>query len=308
MDAPDHEGRTVAITGASGFVGRSLAACLRAGGHRVLELVRREVRGDDEVQWDPRAGTVDDARLEGLQALVHLAGEPILGLRWSRAKRSRIASSRVLGTRAIVAAIARLEDPPGVLVAASAIGIYGDRGDAVLDEDATAGTGFLAETCAAWEAETDRVRSDVRAVKMRLGVVLDANGGALKMMLPAFKAGFGGRLASGQQWFPWVALDDAVGALQHAIQDESLRGAVNLVAPGEVRNAEFTRTLARSLRRPALIPVPRFVLRLALGKEQADEMLVSSVRVRPAALQQSGFEFRYPGLVDALGLALGSPR
>lgn len=302
------ESKTIAITGASGLLGRTLAAFLRTGGHRVLELVRREPRAVHEVRWDPAAGTVDHAQLEGVDAVVHLAGESIFGLRWSAEKKRRIVDSRVKGTRAIVDAIGRLESPPAVFVAASAIGFYGDRDEEELTEEAPLGTGFLAETCAAWEAETEAVPAGVRAVKMRLGVVLDPGGGALRMMLPAFRSGGGGRLASGKQWFPWVVLDDVIGAMHRAMFDGSLAGPVNLVAPGKVRNSEFSRTLGRALARPALLPVPRFALRAALGAEQADEMLLASVRVKPAALQRSGFTFRYPELSAALAHALGRER
>ncbi len=299
------EGKTIAITGASGLVGSTLAAFLRTGGHRVLELVRRAPTAPHEVRWDPAGGTVDTARLEGVDAIVHLAGESIFGLRWTDAKKERIARSRVVGTRTLVDAIGRMEEPPGVLVAASAIGWYGDRGDEELPETAPRGEGFLADTCAEWEGEVDRLRPGVRAVKMRLGVVLDAGGGALATMLPAFTLGLGGRLGSGRQWFPWIALDDVVGAMYLAMHRRTLEGPVNLVAPGQVRNAEFTRAMGRVLRRPTVFPVPRPALRLALGAEQADEMLLSSVRVVPGALERAGYGFRFPGIHAALGHALG---
>lgn len=301
------EPMTVAITGASGLVGRSLAAFLRTGGHRVLELVRREARAPHEVRWDPLGGTVDTAALEGIDAVVHLAGESIFGFRWSDAKKERITASRIQGTRTLVNAIASMERPPRTLVAASAIGWYGDRGDEELREDAPMGTGFLAETCAAWEAEVDGVPEGVRAVKMRLGVVLDPGGGALKTMMPAFKLGGGGRLASGKQWFPWIVLDDVIGAFHHALTRDDVHGPVNVVAPGALRNTEFTKVLGGVLRRPTILPAPRFGLRLALGKQQADEMLLASVRVVPERLLETGFPFRYPelegGLKHALGLA-----
>lgn len=299
------ERKTIAITGASGLVGSTLAAFLRTGGHRVLELVRRAPTAPHEVRWDPAGGTVDTARLEGVDAIVHLAGESIFGLRWTGEKKERIARSRVVGTRTLVDAIGRMEEPPGVLVAASAIGWYGDRGEEQLPETAPRGEGFLADTCAEWEGEVDRLRPGVRAVKMRLGVVLDAGGGALATMLPAFTLGLGGRLGSGRQWFPWIALDDVVGAMHLAMYRPSMEGPVNLVAPGQVRNAEFTRSMGRVLRRPTIFPVPRPALRLALGSEQADEMLLSSVRVVPEALQREGYGFRYPEVDAALGHALG---
>lgn len=298
-------GKRIAITGASGLIGRTLAAFLRTGGHEVLELVRREPRGDHEVRWDPLGGTVDTARLEGIDGLVHLAGESIFGLRWSDQKKERIVRSRVEGTRTIVSALGKMERPPGVFVAASAIGLYGNRGDEVLPEDAPKGTGFLADTCAAWEAEAVQVPGGVREVRARLGVVLDPGGGALKTMLPAFLAGAGGRLGDGKQWFPWLALDDAIGAFHAALFDERLSGPVNLVAPGELTNGQFTKALGRAVRRPTIVPAPRFAMRAALGREQADEMLLSSVRVQPAALQDIGFPFAYGEIDGALGHALG---
>lgn len=298
-------GKRIAITGASGLIGRTLAAFLRTGGHEVLELVRREARADHEVRWDPANGTVDVAALEGVDGIVHLAGESIFGLRWTAEKKRRIEESRVKGTRAIVEAINAMERPPSVLVAASAIGMYGSRGDEVLTETSAPGTGYLAETCKAWEAEVEALRDDVREVRGRLGVVLDAGGGALDTMLPAFKAGVGGRLGSGKQWFPWIALDDAVGAFHAGLYDERLSGPVNLVAPGEVTNQTFTKALGRTLRRPTVLPAPAFAMRLALGAEQADEMLLSSVRVKPAALEAVDFPFAFGDVERALGHALG---
>ncbi|MEM1448885.1 MAG: TIGR01777 family oxidoreductase [Planctomycetota bacterium] len=300
--------RTIAITGASGLVGRSLAAFLRTGGHRVLELVRREPRHAYEVRWDPALGTVDTDGLDGIDAIVHLAGESIFGSRWNAAKKARVVDSRVRGTRALVGAIGRLRRPPRTVVFASAIGYYGDRGEEELSEDAPLGTGFLAETCEAWEAEAKRLPDGVRGTRMRLGVVLDPGGGALRTMLPAFRAGVGGPLGGGRQWFPWIALDDVLGAFHRALYDDDLAGPVNLVAPGEVRNAAFVKTLAGVLRRPGVLPAPRFALRAALGRQQADEMLLASTRVRPTALERAGFPFRYPVLEDALEHALGLRR
>lgn len=303
-----YRAQTIAISGASGLVGRALASFLRTGGHRVLELVRREVRSAHEVRWDPEGGTVDHGRLEGVDALVHLAGESVFGLRWTAAKKRRIAESRVLGTRAIVDAIGAMSSPPKTFIAASAIGWYGDRGDEPLHEGMPRGTGFLADTCAAWEGEVDRLREGVRATKMRLGVVLDPGGGALGAMLPPFKAGLGGRLGNGRQWFPWVMLDDVVGAFHRALYDESLSGPVHVVAPGELRNGEFTKTLGRVLGRPTVIPAPRAALRAALGREQAEEMLLTSIRAQPTSLDRAGFAFRYPSLQAGLQHSLGSPQ
>lgn len=303
--AAGFEGRTIAITGASGLVGSSLAAFLRTGGHRVLELVRREARAPHEVRWDPSGDGTDHAALEGIDVLVHLAGESIFGLRWTDDKKRRIVDSRVEGTRSVVNALAKLERPPRACIFASAIGLYGDRGDEVLEEDAAPGTGFLAETCQAWEAEAERLRDDVRGVRMRLGIVLDPGGGALKTMMPAFKAGLGGRLGSGEQWFPWVALDDVIGAMHFAMHANGLAGPVNLVAPEEHTNRSFTKTLGRVIRRPTILPAPAFAMRAALGAEQAEEMLLASVRVRPARLLEAGYPFARPGLERALKHASG---
>lgn len=303
--ASGFEARTIAITGASGLVGSSLAAFLRTGGHTVLELVRREPRAEHEVRWDPAAGEVDHASLEGIDALVHLAGESIFGLRWTEDKKRRIADSRVQGTRAIAQATHRMARPPKVCVFASAIGFYGDRGDDVLTEDAARGDGFLADTCAAWEDEARGVAEGVREVRTRLGVVLDPGGGALRTMLPAFRLGVGGRLGGGAQWFPWVALDDVIGAMHFAMHREDVEGPVNLVAPGEVTNAGFTRALGRTLRRPTVLPVPKPALSLAIGAEQAREMLLASVRVRPERLLSLGYGFAHPELGPALSHALG---
>ncbi|MEL6716759.1 MAG: TIGR01777 family oxidoreductase, partial [Planctomycetota bacterium] len=262
-------------------------------------------RAPHEVRWDPVAGTVDAAALEGIDGLVHLAGESIFGLRWSDAKKARIVQSRVQGTRAIVRAVAGMERPPRVCVFASAIGFYGARGDEVLTEDSSLGTGFLAETCEAWEAEVSALPDAIREVRTRLGVVLDPGGGALRTMLPAFRAGGGGRLGDGKQWFPWIALDDVVGAMHRALHDDGMRGPVNLVAPGEVQNAAFTKALGRALRRPTIVPVPRFALKAAIGAEQASELLLASSRVRPQRLLDAGYPFSRPDLDGALLHALG---
>jgi len=298
----------IALTGASGFVGSRLAALLTTGGHEVLRLVRRAPRAPGEVRWDPQAGSVDTTALEGLDAVVHLAGEPVVGLRWTAAKKQRIAASRIQGSAALVAALGRLRRPPRTFVAASAIGYYGERGDEVLTESSAGGSGFLADTCAAWEAETRAARAFARVVQLRLGVVLDPAGGALRAMLPAFRCGVGGPLAGGRMWFPWVALDDVLGAFVHALARKDLAGPVNLAAPGELRQGEFARILGAALRRPAFSPAPRFAVRALLGRQQADEMLLASVRVAPAALQSSGFSFRWPEAGPALAHALGVER
>lgn len=303
----------IGMTGATGFVGSRLAALLSTGGHDVVRFVRRVPRDATEVRWDPRqwnpaANAGDRAALEGLDAVIHLAGESVAGLRWTAAKKARIAQSRLEGSRTLVAGLCALERPPRIFLAASAVGFYGQRGDEVLTEASARGTGFLAETCEAWEAETARAADFARVVQLRLGVVLDPAGGALRVMLPAFRMGAGGPLAGGAAWFPWVALDDVLGAFVHALATEGLAGPVNVAAPGEVRQGDFARALGRALRRPAFVPVPRLALRAILGREQADEMLLASARVRPLALKTSGFPFAYPDLDAALGHVLGTTR
>lgn len=293
----------IAVTGATGLVGRALTAFLRTGGHEVLR-VTRSPREETDVQWDPAAKTIDAGALEGCDAVVHLAGESLFGLRWSDAKKRAIYESRVAGTQLLAETLASLARPPRVLVSASASGWYGDRGDEALDEDALPGTGFLADVCRAWETATDPARhAGLRVVNLRLGVVLSAAGGALATMLPAFSLGLGGRIGSGAQWFPWIALDDVLGIAHEAIFGV-LEGPVNAAAPNPVTNADYTRTLARVLHRPAAIPVPARVLRGLLG-ELADEMLFASARVLPGRLGAAGFPFLFPELESALAFELG---
>jgi len=293
----------VAITGATGLVGGAIGAFLTTGGHTVLP-VTRSPRGAGDVGWDPAAGRIDAAALEGCDAVVHLAGESLFALRWSEAKKRAIRESRVAGTRLLAETLARLERPPRVLVSASAIGIYGDRGDETLDEESAPGEGFLAEVCRAWEEAADPARAaGIRVATLRLGVVLSAQGGALATMLPPFRLGLGGRLGEGRQWFPWVALEDVVGAAHHAIHG-TLEGPVNVTSPQPVTNADYTRTLGRVLRRPTVLPVPAAALRGLLG-EMAEEMLLASTRVAPRRLAAAGFPFLYPELDAALAFELG---
>lgn len=297
------EPQRVAITGATGLVGGALSAFLRTGGHEVLGVTRSPKQPSD-VRWNPSEKSIDAERLEGVDAVVHLAGENLFALRWTDEKKRSILDSRIEGTRLLSETLAGLERPPRVMVSASAIGYYGSRGDAVVDEASEAGSGFLSDVCEAWEAATEPARAaGIRVVNLRLGVVLTAQGGALATMLPAFRLGLGGRLGSGEQWFPWVALDDVIGAVHAAIHGE-LEGPVNAASPHPVTNADFTRTLARVLGRPAVIPVPAPALQTLLG-ELADEMLLSSTRVRPTRLAESGFAFSFPDLEDALAFELG---
>jgi uncharacterized protein len=290
----------VAVTGAGGLVGSALVSTLRASGHRVIPLVRRAPRaGEDALGWDPSSGSITPAA-PALDAVIHLAGESIMGLRWTAAKKQRIRESRTAATRLLVQTLVRLPRPPAVLISASAIGYYGSRGDEVLTEDSRPGIGFLADVARDWEAATAAaIAHGLRVVNPRIGVVLSARGGALAKMLTPFRLGVGGVVGDGTQWMSWIALDDVVGAIRHALATESLRGPVNAVAPEPVTNAELTRTLGRVLRRPTLVPLPTFAARMAMG-EMADALLLASQRVVPARLQASGYVFRRPSLEGAL--------
>jgi uncharacterized protein (TIGR01777 family) len=297
--------KVIAITGATGFIGSALVERLTATGHTVRRLVRRErLRRPGDVFWDPAAGRLDPQALHEVDAVVHLAGEPI-AQRWTAGAKYRIRDSRVRGTELLATAIASLPRPPQVLVSGSAMGIYGDRGDQELDETSAPGRGFLAEVATAWEAAAEpAARAGVRVVKVRTGLVLSPRGGALARLLLPFRMGVGGRVGSGRQWVSWIGLHDAVGAIMHALNTEPLVGPVNLAAPSPVRNVELTQTLAKVLRRPAVVPVPRFALRLAFG-EMGEATLLASQRMRPRRLLESGYRFGYPALEGALRHELG---
>lgn len=290
----------IIVTGATGLIGTALVSKLRAAGHHVVRLVRKEPLGDSDVLWDPNAGKLDPMPLEGLDAAVHLAGENIAGARWNEAVKKKIHDSRVNGTRLLAETLARLKTPPRTLVCASAIGFYGDRGDEVLTEESPRGSGFLADVCADWE-ETAALaeKKGVRRVSLRIGVVLSPDGGALRKMLPPFRMGLGGVIGSGRQYWSWVSIEDVTGVILHALNTPSLKGPVNTVAPQPPTNAEFTRTLGRVLGRPTVFPMPAFVARLALG-EMADALLLASARVVPARLKASGYSFRHADLETAL--------
>ena len=298
----------VAVTGASGLLGAQLCAFLGTGGHDVVRLVRGAGEaGPDTARWDPAAGTIAAEALEGLDAVVHLAGENIAGGRWNEARKRRILASREEGTGLMARTLAGLARPPAVLVCASAVGIYGDRGAEVLTEASRPGTGFLAEVCRAWEGACEPARAaGVRVANLRFGAILTPAGGALRKLRVPFGLGLGGRIGSGTQSMSWVSIDDAVGAVHHAIVQETLAGPVNVVAPEQVTNAGFTRTLGRVLRRWTLAPLPACVARLALG-EMADEVLLASQRVVPARLEATGYAFLQPTLEGALRRLLGRP-
>jgi hypothetical protein len=294
----------VLVSGASGLVGTSLVRTLEAHGHHACRLVRRPPRSGDEISWDPARGILPARELEGFDAVVHLAGENVASGRWTAARKSAIRGSRVSGTGLLARRLAELERRPSVLVSASAIGFYGDRGEELLDETSPAGDGFLARVCAEWEASADPARTaGIRVVHARIGIVLAAQGGALARMLAPFRFGLGGRLGAGRQWMSWIALEDVVSVLQTAVADERLVGPVNAVAPEPVRNADFTRVLARTLDRPALAHVPAFALRTLAGG-LADELLLASIRVAPRVLQRCGFRHARPTLEQTLASLL----
>lgn len=304
-----HEPRRILVTGATGLVGRRLLAALRDDEQRVGAVTRRpeEARFGDGVEpvgWDGVA--VAPAALAASEGVVHLAGEPVLGGLPTAARRKRILESRVDSTRALVRAMGELSpaERPRVFVCASAVGIYGDRGEELLEESAAPGSGFLADVCIAWEkAAQPAEQLGVRTVSLRIGVVLAREGGALGPIATAFRFGLGGRLGSGRQWFPWVHVDDLVGMIRHALRDEQWRGVVNATAPNPVRNAEWTQAVAAVLRRPAVLPVPALALKVALG-EMAGELL-GSRRVVPKRALELGFRFEFEHLEDALRVELG---
>jgi uncharacterized protein (TIGR01777 family) len=300
-----HPPLRIAVSGASGLIGAQLVAFLTGGGHTVHRLVRRAPEAGD-IAWDPARGTIDAAALEGVDAVVHLAGESVAG-RWTDSRRAAIRESRVAGTALLARTLAGLSRPPRVFVSASAVGWYGhDRGEAELDEDSTAGTGFLAEVCRAWEAAADPARDGgIRVVHPRIGVVLSARGGALAQMLTPARMGGGGPIGTGRQRLSWIALDDVLGALLHCIVAD-VRGPVNLVAPNPVAQATFARTLGHVLHRPAVVPLPAFAVRAAFGA-MGEEILLGGQRVLPRRLEASGYRFLRPTLEEALRFELGMP-
>lgn len=294
------------MVGASGLVGSALVPALRQQGHQVVTLVRRPARREDEIAWNPAAGELEPATLASTDAIVNLAGENLAAGRWTAARKEALLRSRLDSTRTLVRALARAESRSRVLVNASAIGFYGDRGDDVLTEGSPAGRGFLPELCVEWETEAQAAESlGVRVVRLRLGVVLAREGGALARLLPLFRLGLGGRLGDGRAWMSWIELDDLVRVVSAALTDPHLEGAINAVAPGPVTNGEFTAALGRTLHRPAVLPVPRWLLELVYG-EMAGATLFASARVMPDRLLAGGFAFRQPDIVAALRYAIGS--
>ena len=289
----------ILASGMSGTIGLELLPALIAAGHQVTRLKTGPVTGTDQIGWDPLK-PLDSAQMSGFDAIIHLAGENIFG-RWTGKKKAGIRDSRVLGTRNLAGALAQATKKPEVLISASAIGVYGSRGDEVLTEESSPGTGFLAEVTREWEAATQvAAEARIRVVNIRIGVVLSPKVGALTKMLPAFRLGVGGKLASGNQCMSWIAVQDAVGAIMHLLNRRSFSGPANLVARNPVSNAEFTKSLGRVLRRPTVATVPAFILRLILGREMAEETVLASQRVMPKRLLESGYQFKYPELEPAL--------
>lgn len=301
----------ILVSGSTGFVGTSLVKTLQGQGHTIVPLARpgtarKDAAGvhdkvhGEAVAWDPVAGQFDAAGAEGADALIHLAGASIADGRWNATRKELLRTSRIEATRHLIEALAKLQRPPRVIVAASAIGYYGDRGEETLTESSAPGTDFLPEICREWEAESARAAQfGARVVNLRFGIILAAHGGALPRMVLPFKLGAGGRLGNGRQWMSWITLRETISIIQFALMTPGLVGAVNVVTPNPVRNTEFTKVLAKTLHRPALFPAPAFALRLALG-EMADALLLSSQKVMPARLADSGYRFSQPDLAGAL--------
>jgi uncharacterized protein (TIGR01777 family) len=288
----------ILVSGSSGLIGVALIPALKSSGYDITCLVRGAASGKEQIQWDPALPLAPES-VSGFDAVVHLAGESIVG-RWTEAKKRRIRESRVKGTLGLAEALAQAPQRPRVFISASAIGYYGDRGEETLREDSASGSGFLPEVCREWEDATKpAAKAGIRTVQMRFGLVLSRHGGALQKMLLPFRMGVGGNMGNGRQWWSWIDIDDLVGAVQHVIKTETLQGPVNVVGPCPVKNAEFTKTLASVLSRPAIFPMPAFAARLVFG-QMGDELLLASQRVEPAKLLASGYVFRKPELRAAL--------
>ena len=285
------------VSGSTGLVGTRLVSHLTKTGNNVYRLVRKPSSSENEIYWQPETG-IDASKLEGFDAVIHLAGESIFG-RWTAAKKEAILSSRIKGTRALADALGSLTNPPKVMVCASAIGYYGDRGNELLREESHIGTGFLPEVCQKWEqAAASLAEKGPRVVSTRFGIVLSSEGGALKQMLTPFKLGVGGKIGSGNQYYSWISIDDVVNGIHHVLFNDSIQGPVNFVTPTPVTNAEFTRLLAKALNRPAIFPVPKAAAKLAFG-EMADELLLASANVEPSKLLESNYPYQYPELEGA---------
>lgn len=293
----------ILLSGASGFIGSKVSTFLQQKGHEVIKLVRTPTQAPNEAFWDPQKAYIDPTALENLDAVINLAGENISDGRWTAEKKERILTSRISTTLLLAYSIGKLEKKPKVMINASAVGIYGNKWDVVVDEDSYPGVGFLAEVCHEWENATLAAQqAGIRVVLLRMGVVLSSEGGALKKMLTPFKLGLGGKLGAGQQYMSWICIDDLLEVMQFILQNESISGPVNAVTPNPVKNEEFTKSLGKVLHRPTFFKVPETVLRLILG-EMADEMLLSSTRAMPKRLTDASFKFKYPYLEDALKIS-----
>ncbi len=289
----------IAVTGSHGLVGTAMIPAMSKMEHQVTRLVRGQA-GVGSVVWDPTAKSFDSSVLQGVDAVVHLAGENIASSRWTSQVKERIRKSRVQGTRILAEGLAAMPTPPRVFISASAIGYYGDCGDELLDEDSPSGNGFLADTVLQWEAATQPASdAGIRVVRMRIGVILSPRGGALAKMLLPFKLGAGGRVGNGRQWWSWIALDDVVGAILYLLSNDAISGPVNVVSPNPVSNSVFTKILGQVLKRPTIFPMPAVVARIVLG-EMANELLLASTRVQPEQLLETGYQFQQPELSAAL--------
>jgi len=293
------QNQKIAVSGATGLVGSDLIKSLKLAGHLTIMLSRRN-EGGGSILWDPAKGVTPPEALEGIDAVVHLAGENIAGSRWTAAVKERIRSSRVDGTRNLVKSLALLKSPPRTLVCASAIGFYGHRGEERLNESSVVGSGYLADVCKAWEAEAlEAEKLGIRVVRLRIGVVLSKKGGALAKMLLPFKLGLGGIIGSGKQYWSWIGLNDLVRIISFCVENQAVSGAVNAVSPHPMTNYDFTKAVGTVLHRPTIFPMPAFAAKLALG-EMADDLLLSSIRVEPDKLQSLGFQFAQPDLISCL--------
>lgn len=299
----------VAVTGSSGLIGAALVARLRQEGHEVVRVVRSggaSGAAGDEVRWDPEAGTIDAAGLAGVDGVVHLAGEGIGEKRWTDEQKRRIRESRIKGTTLLATTLAGLDPKPSVLVSGSGVGYYGLRGDEVLTEESSYGTGFLAELCRDWEAAAHpALDAGIRTVFLRTGIVLAPKGGALGRMLPLLKLGLGGKLGGGRQWWSWISLEDEVRLIIHALTSPEVEGPLNAVAPNPVTNAELTKEAGKLAGRPTFVAVPKFALRIVMGGELTDEMILASQRALPKVAEATGFSFTHPDVRSALRTVLG---